>query len=128
VFEKLTGLTCVGSIKSIQTDLFKNFGSLTIQFFLNCLGNFYHQIGIEWINDLGIGSSVALFSQVTVNTYPDRDFCIFANKFPRDRSIELVLDNPGTNGSVLFAWLCKNGGMIMANEDLIFIVSLNTTF
>jgi hypothetical protein len=106
------------SIKSFQIDHLKNQLGY-ISFFLNSLGNFYHQIGLEWINKLCNDSTVYLISLYTNYTYPDRDFCIFA-QFPISHGIQLYLNGldlkelhyKGPNISTLtYAWLCMNGAM-----------------
>jgi hypothetical protein len=109
VFEKLIELECEGLIKSIQTDVFKNLKFLNyISFSLNSLGNFYHQIGLQWMDFLKIGSLVTLRSLITNYTYPNRDFCIFA-QFPLNRGIGLVLDDLRPNITLAYTWLCKQG-------------------
>jgi hypothetical protein len=57
VFEKLEQLALYGTIKTIQANLFTDFGSVDLTFNIISLGNFYHKIGIEWINNLAVGSS-----------------------------------------------------------------------
>jgi hypothetical protein len=109
VFEHLSGLICKGTIKSIQTDLFKHFPLTRINIFVNSLGNFYHRIGIEWLNFVKIGCLLDLTSEIPY-IYPDRDFCIFSH-FPTNRSFVLVLDYPELNGTFTFMWLCYLGQM-----------------
>jgi hypothetical protein len=123
VFEQLTSLRCAGSIKSIQTDIFKNFGNLSISLFLDSLGNFFHQIGIQWMSYLTNGSVVFMRTEIINYTYPDKDFCIFA-KFPVNRQIQLFLDASGPNCTLTYAWLdsrmdkdiCKN--TLMSNDRI----------
>jgi hypothetical protein len=43
-------------------------------------------------------------------TYPDRDFCIFA-QFPLKKRIQLSLDNAGSNCTITYTWLCTHGQM-----------------
>jgi hypothetical protein len=64
VFEESTFLECHGTIKLIQKDLFKHFQTYltSIAFILYSLGNFYHKIGLEWMDYLAIGSNVNLSS------------------------------------------------------------------
>jgi hypothetical protein len=94
VLEKVSRLLFCGSIQSIQTDVFVNFKFLnSINFGVNSLGNFYHQIGIGWINYVRNGSALSLVSGEIPYAYPDRDFCIFAG-FPPKRGISLDLDDP----------------------------------
>jgi hypothetical protein len=117
VFEKITWLKVVSTIQSIQPDMFKHFRFLkNFMIQLDSLGNFYHQIGIEWMSYLNINSNVMLYDNNDPDfdwdflyTYPDRDFCIFA-KFPVDRNIHLTLDKTNVT-SFTFAWLCKAGSM-----------------
>jgi hypothetical protein len=117
VLEKIGEFSCNGTIKSIQVDLFKPLTFLQdITFGLRSLGNFYHQIGIKWMNSVNVKSNITLFSINIPYKYPDRDFCIFATQFPRNKSITLILDDPGPNGTLTFLWLCRNGAMIKGNE------------
>jgi hypothetical protein len=115
VFKQLTVLQCVGTLKSIQTDLFTNFANVSVKFTFSNLGNFYHQIGIEWINYVSAGSNLTMISNnVNVNyTYPDRDFCIFA-QFPLEKRIQLSLDYTGSNCTITYAWLCTHGRMSLS--------------
>jgi hypothetical protein len=119
VFEQLTTFSCDGTLNSIQTDVFKHFGPLSILFVMNSLGNFYHNIGLTWLNHVHIGSNVSLSAaDAELYTYPDQDFCIFATQFPRNRSIQLMLDDPWSNGtSFTFAWLCNNGATVLEGES-----------
>jgi hypothetical protein len=53
VFERIAYLDLEETIQSIQTDLFKHFKLLNkLNLNLYSLGNFYSQIGIEWMNYL----------------------------------------------------------------------------
>jgi hypothetical protein len=105
VFEQLTTFTCFGTINSIQVDMFTYLGRVTLTLNMNSLGNFYHRIGLTWMNYLSINSSVTLTS-VFAYTYPDKDFCIFS-ELPLNRSIQLLLDNPGSNVTLTYKWLCN---------------------
>jgi hypothetical protein len=106
VFENLNSLLCSGTIDSIQPDLFKMFGvRLTMVFQLHSLGQFYHQIGIEWMTFLAIGSRLAFSSHNIPYVYPGRDFCIFS-KFPQNRSLWLAIDIP-KESTLTYFWLCK---------------------
>jgi hypothetical protein len=110
VFEKINQITCSGTIKSIQINIFKDFGLVELKFDLTSLGNFYHQIGIEWMTYLKNGSNVQITSD-NLYTYPDRDFCIFA-QFPLKRKIHLDLDKySGPNCTFTYAWLSNMSEM-----------------
>jgi hypothetical protein len=115
VFEKVTYVSISGTIQSIQTDLFKHFRLLNeLDLKMNSLGNFYHKIGIEWMNYLNINSSVSGYSSYTNNySYPDRDFCIFS-QFPVNKSIYLTIDTANVS-TFTYAWLCKVGNMNISN-------------
>jgi hypothetical protein len=115
VFENINELSFSGTVNSIASDLFKTFGILTIIISFASLGNFYRKIGIDWMSSLSNLSTVQLSSFVPY-TYPDRDFCIFS-KFPMNKTILLILNDPGPYGSLTFAWLCQNGGTLKGNYD-----------
>jgi hypothetical protein len=106
VFRRAETLSCAGKLNGIQSGLFEPFKDLdSIQFTLNSLINFYHQIGIEWMSSLNNNSNVTLSSRIPY-TYPDRDFCIFTG-FPQNKGIALYLDTTSSNGSTLiFELLC----------------------
>jgi hypothetical protein len=111
VFEKLTSVYLDGMIQSIQTDLFVHFEHLfDLTFDMNSLGNFYHKIGVEWMNYLNMNSFVELYSKLPYS-YPDRDFCIFA-QFPVNGSIHLTIDTTNVT-SLTYARLCKAGNIDM---------------
>jgi hypothetical protein len=111
VFGNLTSFLCYGTIKSIQTGLFKLLPMFfSASFCLTSLGNFFHQIGIEWTNYMNNGSSVMFLSERISYTFPNKDFCIFA-QFPFNKSIQLILDDPGPNVSLTYMWLCKKSKM-----------------
>jgi hypothetical protein len=115
VFEKVKRIELSGTIQLIQTDLFKHFMLLdNLKLSIDSLGNFYHKIGIEWLNHLKINSTVLLTSITLPYSYPDRDFCIFS-KFPANRSIFLTLDKTNV-ASFTYAWLWKNGNMYINNN------------
>jgi hypothetical protein len=116
VFENVISFYMEGTIQSIEIGLFKHFKLLkNLIFHMNSVGNFYHQIGIEWMNYLNIKSAVDLRSSYLPYTYPDRDFCIFA-LFPVNRSINIILNDTGQNAITLtYAWLCKAGNIKMSN-------------
>jgi hypothetical protein len=80
-------------------------------FYLNSYGNFFHQIGIEWMNYVPIGSGLAFIAppnEISIlYVYPDRDFCIFAAHFPQNRRIKLSIEETESNVSLTYAWLCK---------------------
>jgi hypothetical protein len=62
VFEKIATLICSGTIKSIQSGLFKNFQGLTeIQLTLVSPGNFNHSIGLKWTEDVNMSLNRLLF-------------------------------------------------------------------
>jgi hypothetical protein len=113
VFEKVNKIDFYGTIKSIQTDLFKNFDAVTARFHLTSLGNFFHQIGIEWINYFSDGSHVSfdsnlLYAHVLIPyNYPDQDLCIFTQlSFNKKIYIDF---NCCYQPAVIFAWFCKIG-------------------
>jgi hypothetical protein len=124
VFKNVTTLRLFGAIKSIQTDLFKNFRLLTyFGFYLNNYGNFFHQIGIEWMNFLNNNSAISFSSDEKCGldyTYPNSDFCIFA-QFPFNRIIYLFLEDSQSNNhpkSFTYTWLCMYG-QIASNSCLL---------
>jgi hypothetical protein len=89
--------------------------STYLAFDLDILGNFFHQIGIEWMKYLNTNSCVEFYSFSFSYLYPDQDFCIFAH-FPVNKSIFLTLED--TNVTTLtYAWLCKNGNMNMSSPS-----------
>jgi hypothetical protein len=117
VFEKATGLYVGGTIQSIQPGLFKTFQTLKYMYFsLNSVGNFFHQIGVEWMTYVADGSFIVIVISLehenlkTLYTYPDRDFCLFAAYFPLNKSIFLYL-TPGLNSSLTYEWLCMHAGV-----------------
>jgi hypothetical protein len=113
VFEKIKKLYLSITIQSIQTDLFKHFKLLkNLDLEVNSLGNFYHQIGIEWMNYLNNNSFVELYSTI-MYSYPDSDFCIFA-QLSLNRNITINFDYSGpTLITFTIAWFCKIGKMNM---------------
>jgi hypothetical protein len=116
VFEQMYHFDCCGQIKSIQSDIFKHFKILNeIDFYVASLGEFYHQIGIEWMNFVPKNSTIYLKSQFINYTYPNRDFCIFA-RFPVDLNLQLTLDDQGANSSILYKWLNKQADKIKSDQ------------
>jgi hypothetical protein len=117
VFEKLTYLQCQGTIKSIQTGLFKHLQQpLGIDFFLTSLGNFYHQIGIEWMMSLSNNSTLVLRSVLKYD-YPDRDFCIFSH-IPQNKDLSITFDPVNGNTSLTYSWLTQNWGGVTSNVSI----------
>jgi hypothetical protein len=110
VVERLASLTCDGTVNLVQTDLFKHFEQLSyISVQLTCPGNFYQDIGINWIKYLNNSTYVSLSSIFLPYYYPNRDFCIFATQFPKNKTIKLNLNiENGTNCTLIYAWLCHN--------------------
>jgi hypothetical protein len=103
VFESLLYLSIFESIGSIQNDLFGNFQQiLSIQFTLYSFRNFFHKIGIAWTLHLNSSLQQRLVAFTKAHsswivgaeyTYPDRDFCIFAQHLLQS-AVLFVLDSP----------------------------------
>jgi hypothetical protein len=112
VFESMRTLMCAGKVDNIQPGLFKHFLLLDyIQFNFDCLGNFYHKVGIEWMGYLNNCTNVTLVSAMSLYTYPDRDLCIFA-QFPREKIIVLSLDSLTLNDSnLIYEMFCSYGAI-----------------
>jgi hypothetical protein len=97
VFESLQNLNIYNSVRSVQSGLFKYFEQLSgLSFQLDSLQNFFHQVGIDWMMDLKTNLTsvmVSFYDQSALNiyTYPDGDFCLFAN-LPTQRAIIPILD------------------------------------
>jgi hypothetical protein len=126
VFMKITSAVIEGSIKSIQIGLFKNFKLLKLLFIApESIGNFVHYIGISWMNDLSIGTSIVFDELRNINyTYPDKDFCLFS-QFPLNKSLKLDFMVPQLNCSFTYTWLCKNG---RTYRDPCFYQPVNSTY
>jgi hypothetical protein len=125
VFEKITLVKLTGTIMSIQAELFKHFKLLNYFIFnLYSLGNFFHQIGIGWMNYLNNNSTVFFmtFDPLCFYYYPNKDLCIFA-EFPFNRTIYLELD-VSENTSLSYMWLCKHGNI---SSDFCPIETFNWT-
>jgi hypothetical protein len=110
VFESTQVAFFNGSFRSIQTDLFKSFTSLRVFYFVvSDLGNFFHEIGIEWIPHCANFSFVQ-FTDYDNSwyeySYPDRDFCVFAS-FPFERFITPVLDTNLAECTHTIQWLMQ---------------------
>jgi hypothetical protein len=88
-----------------------------ISFILISLGNFYHQIGVEWINYLNNNSNLILSSTYINYRYPDQDFCIFANIKLKTGIIIISLDDDIIpSESLLYTWLSVNWGDVTVNN------------
>jgi hypothetical protein len=131
VFELLTDLSLYNTIGSLDSVLFATttrFQHLTqINLHLDSVGNFYHKIGIAWLNSLSaiqisVDSYVSTFVSIAWNVqyaYPDKDLCLFAS-FPQNRGIYFapfnlsdVYDAGGTldyfvNCTSTLKWLGRN--------------------
>jgi hypothetical protein len=103
VFEKLGQVDFYTTIGSIQADAFKNLEMLVnLNFWLISASNFYHKIGIEWINHLDCRKQNVIYIKIvngfslilqnpfyTPYDYPDRDLCLFAS-FPQQTGVNLI--------------------------------------
>jgi hypothetical protein len=110
VFNNMQNLALSGTINAIQTDLFENIilnYVLQIDFNLDCLGDFFHKIGIGWMNFLSFGSKISFASLAVPYIFPDKDFCIFA-QLPRNKSISLSADCTSNQTSLTFAWVFQD--------------------
>jgi hypothetical protein len=94
VFKTVNSFDFSNTIASIEPDTFKSFKNLTkIGFNLDSVGNFYHQVGIEWMltlpsTGMHVEVSPSPIAEPVPYTYPDKDLCLFAS-FPQNRSIYL---------------------------------------
>jgi hypothetical protein len=80
VFESLANLSLYYTLDSIQLDLFKYFKKLTaINLFLDSVGNFFHRVGVQWMQWLPLNSFIYIkqFDSSNLYTYPNSDFCLF---------------------------------------------------
>jgi hypothetical protein len=60
VFERAQSIVLVNTIAFIQADVFKSFQALyKISLQLDSVGNFYHQVGIDWLNHMSHSSQRA---------------------------------------------------------------------
>jgi hypothetical protein len=112
VFERLTELNIKNTIASIQTDLFMHLQNLSIiDLTLDRMGTFFHQVGIGWMANVGLQSSVT----VTIMTiyqdspiyyeFPDHDFCIFAPLLNYTQQNQVTFYDPVPSCTLTFTWL-----------------------
>jgi hypothetical protein len=116
VFESTQTLWIYNSIGSIQADLFKYLKQINfVGIKLNSLKNFYYQIGIEWTTSLNLATQPwVLFSYFDwwddqpEYTYPDSDFCLFA-QYPQQINLTFILDsNNISQCTSTIRWLMAN--------------------
>jgi hypothetical protein len=117
VFEKLTQLYIYNTIASIQAELFIHLKNLFfVQLYLDRVGNFFHQVGIEWMANIGLQSkrtSILNISSIDTATlfqdsfygYPDCDFCIFAPFLNYTQYSQITLGDPVLGCTLTFMWL-----------------------
>jgi hypothetical protein len=125
VFEQIQQLYIYRSVGSIQTDLFKHFNQLFyINIELENLRNFFHRIGIAWTQSVSLANgmliSFAKYDEAEANwidgsdyTYPDADFCLFA-QHPLPSNLTYMLDSNLTNCTSTAQWLMSN----YASQDM----------
>jgi hypothetical protein len=117
VFERIQLIEFYGTVGSIQLDMFESFAFLSsLKITVANLGNFFHEIGIEWTGYLTPNSTIA-FRHNYVNSesllydltysYPNRDLCIFAD-FPHNKSVIPFLNANLTDCTNTIAWLTKD--------------------
>jgi hypothetical protein len=117
VFELLTDLCIENKIASIQKELFIHLKKLTsVELSLDSVGNFFHQIGIEWMANVGVKNKnlvtvsfeEAPLASLTVSSYykfPDRDFCIFAPFINYTQFSLVYIKDPNPACTLTFMWL-----------------------
>jgi hypothetical protein len=116
VFENVSQVNFYRSIGSIQVDLFKKFNKLMdLSFQLDSFSNFFHKIGMGWTVGLQSTAFVMFSSYIRSGlqssldgseyTYPDSDFCLFA-QYPHPNSMIYVLNSANlTNCTMTIRWL-----------------------
>jgi hypothetical protein len=116
VFETIAFIHVIGTLGSIQQDLFQSFVNLTkIELQLDSVVNFYHKIGIAWLqflSDVNPGVLEVNVEQKYVDSefnysYPDQDLCLFA-AYPQNKSVVLVPNPKPVNCSITLKWLGRN--------------------
>jgi hypothetical protein len=115
VFQHTKQIQVLDSVASVQTDLFKHFAKIvSVDLLLHNLKTFFHQIGIEWTFHLPNRTVVAFATTSdqptqTTYTYPDEDFCLFAN-WPHSKRIIPVLDDSAglSNCTSTIRWFLFN--------------------
>jgi hypothetical protein len=118
VFKHLSLLKICNMIASIEPELFINLKNLyNINLCLDSVGNFFHQVGIEWMAYIGLQGAKNVTLQLSTldrNSssfygYPDRDFCIFAPflNYTQFSQIWIYDDVPGC--TLTFSWLQSLG-------------------
>jgi hypothetical protein len=116
VFETIQSLHIANSIGSIQAGLFRHFKQINlIHFHLDSLENFFHKIGIEWTRNLNkatqpwlIFSSIYSWVNGPEYTYPDTDFCLFA-QHPQQINLIYILNSLSISEcTVTVRWLLLN--------------------
>jgi hypothetical protein len=119
-FKTVQQLEIMGSVSSIQSNLFESFKQLNeILVSVDCLGNFYHKIGIEWMTFLLKSRNMTwiTFSQDDNSlphwmnpgsgyVYPNKDLCLFA-AFPFN-TVMAILDSNLSTCTDSMAWLTQN--------------------
>jgi hypothetical protein len=116
VFKTTNWILIFKSVGSIQTNLFQNLSQLdTIYFNLDNLKDFIHRIGIEWTTKIVTYPTawvIFVDNYVWVNevgyTYPDSDFCLFA-QYNQQKNLIYVLGSPGLSKCTsTIRWLLWN--------------------
>jgi hypothetical protein len=104
VFEAVQYLFIYRSVGSVQVDLFKHFHQIKhIRLELDSLMNFVHKIGFAWTTSLPVTNQswivLSTYDESSANwidgseySYPDEDFCLFA-QYPQRNSLIYILDN-----------------------------------
>jgi hypothetical protein len=130
VFELLQWIEIYRSLESIQTGLFNNVNQLqSLHFNLDSLKNFFHKISIEWTLSLPLANQPWIiftnFNETTDNwvngavyTYPDSDFCLFA-QYPQQPNITYIINTANlTKCTITMLWLLSN--YFNQNNSLVF--------
>jgi hypothetical protein len=137
VFQSLVNCLIQRSVGSVATAVFKSLKHLAfVQLDLDSLVNFFHSTGnVDWSTNLPT-SAVVTFSRFDLfddengfitnwingpsYSYPDRDFCIFAN-WPHAKSTLPILDSDGlTECTNTIKWLVSNYGRYSFTTNLFF--------
>jgi hypothetical protein len=116
VFEATELLAIHGSIGSIQADLFKYLNKTNqVLLTLDSFKNFFHKIGIKWTTSLNMIAQPLVFFSSTyfwINgpafTYPDTDFCLFAQYSNQDNLTYVLNSQNYTECTSTIRWLLSN--------------------